>query len=97
MSTATNVQSDLHQELQELKQQLSLLQKKDRQKTIQIQNLKHQLTSYQKLSKPNQVNYDTLFENAPIAIFRTNARSGEILMANPKLWMIFGVRCSEWD
>ena len=89
MSSATNVQIDLSKELQEVKRQLSLLQKKDRRNSIQIENLKRQLSSYQRLSKNNgEVKYHSLFENSSIAIFRTDARTGEILYANPMLWKI---------
>ncbi len=88
MSTTTNTRDDHHQELQELKNQVSLLQEKDRQNVTQITTLKRQLEHYQGLSELEQVNYHALFENMPVAIFRTDAKTGKIKYANPMLWKI---------
>jgi len=89
MPNLTKTETDLLKELQELKSKVSSLQEKDRHNVVQINNLKHQLESYQQdPDKSRTVKYQTLFENSPVAIFRTDARTGMILYANPMVWKI---------
>lgn len=96
MPNLTNVKTDLLKELQELKRELSLLKKKDHRNSLQIENLKRELKSFQKQNENGEaVKYHTLFENSPIAIFRTHAHTGQILYANPMVWQI--LECEPHD
>ena len=43
----------------------------------------------------SELKYRNLFENSLVAIFRTNARNGEILYANPMVWKILNCEPQE--
>jgi signal transduction histidine kinase len=89
MPNLTKTETSHLKELQDLKQEVSLLQEKDRLSAVQIDSLKKQLASHQLDQERNRsIKYHTLFENSPVAIFRTDAHSGEILYANLMVWKI---------
>ena len=91
MPNLTKAETDLLKELQELKNKVSLLQEKDRNRTLQMESLKGKLEKIQQ----DTIKYHTLFEDSPVAIFRTDALTGEILYANPMVWKILGCNPKE--
>ncbi|GJM28462.1 MAG: hypothetical protein DHS20C17_10970 [Cyclobacteriaceae bacterium] len=90
MQNLTNLQTDLLEELKALKYELSLLKKKDGNSMLEIKKLKRQLQAYKDDATRPEVTYETVFEEVPIAVFRTNARTGEIIYSNKMVWKILG-------
>jgi PAS domain S-box-containing protein len=93
MHELTNVQNDVLKEFHDLKRELAILKEKDRRNISRIELLKHKLQNFESAKEAlgqSQLKYRNLFENSLIAMIRTNARTGEILYANPMVWEILG-------
>ncbi len=93
MPELTDVRTDVLRELQDMKQELAFLKKKEQRNLSQIELLKYKLHSYESAKDvldPIDFKYRNLFENSPVAILRTDAKTGEILFANPMVWKILG-------
>ena len=93
MHELTNVQNDVLKEFHDLKRELAILKEKDRRNISQIELLKQKLQNFESAKEAlgqSQLKYRNLFENSLIAMIRTNARTGEILYANPMVWEILG-------
>lgn len=90
MQNLTNPKTDLLKELQELKQEISVLKTRDRKQRLQIDNLKQQVLAYRETTSSMEVNYKSLFDTVPIAVFRTNAQNGKIIYSNREVWAIIG-------
>ncbi len=93
MPELTDVQTNVLRELQDLKQELAFLKKKEHRNISQIELLKYKLHGYESAKDvldPIDFKYRNLFENSLIAILRTDAKTGEILFANPMVWKILG-------
>ena len=95
MSDHSNSESNL-KELQELRQEVLRLKEVENEKDSLIVNLEEKLRQFESNSDEGSlVKYQSLFENSPMAIFRTNARTGEILYASPMVWKILGCEPQE--
>ena len=95
MQNLTNPKTDLSKELQELKQEISALKTRDRNQRLQIDNLKQQVQAHQNGTTNTEVKYQSLFDNVPIAVFRTNAQNGKIIYSNREVWSIIGCEPQE--
>jgi len=90
MQNLSNLQTDLLKELQQLKKEVAILKKKDRSQQQQIEKLTRKLTASQESTNYAGVDYRSLFDNVPVAVFRTDAQSGKIIYSNQKVWDILG-------
>ena len=95
MQKLTNPKTDLLKELQELKQEISVLKTRDRNQRVQIDNLKQQVLASLNTNNNSEVKYQSLFDNVPIAVFRTNAQNGKIIYSNSEVWAIMGCEPQE--
>ncbi len=93
MHELSSIQTDITKEVQDLKQELTFLREKDRRNLSKIDSLTRKLRSFesaQEAHHQSELKYRNLIENSFIAMLRTNARTGEILYANPRVWEILG-------
>jgi len=91
MHELPNVQTDFINEIQDLREELAFLKEKDARNRSQIELLKSKLRSFESAKEAltqSELKYRNLFENSLIAIFRTDAQTGEILYANSMVWEI---------
>jgi len=93
MHELSTVQTDIKREVQDLKQELAFFREKDRRNQSKMDLLTRKLRSFesaQEVLSQKELLYRNLFEHSLIATIRTNAQTGEILYANPKVWEILG-------
>ncbi len=91
MHELPNVQTDFINEIQDLREELAFLKEKDARSMSQIELLKGKLRSFESAKEAlaqSELKYRNLFENSLIAMFRTDAQTGEILYANSMVWEI---------